>query len=141
MRKRLILPAAAWAAIALCGSAASAATDRYTGVPMFPGITDRDPTDDHKVCPGGHRLYSALYDVPASISGDRLVAWYRNTFSGAVVLRAGTPPVTVTRIMSGDGANGATIEAFGPTTQLHLFRVTPPLGAHVPANLKCDDAQ
>ncbi len=145
MWKHLFLTATAWAAIALPGSAASAATDPYTNVPMFPGVTDRNPTKDQKICAGGHRLYSALYEVPASVSADRLVAWYRKTFAGAVVTRVvpqGSPTASVTRVMAADGASAAMIEAFGPKrTYLHVFRVNPPLGEHAPLNLKCADAQ
>jgi hypothetical protein len=144
MWKRLFLTATAGAAIALPGSAASAATDPYTNVPIFPGVTDRNPTNDQKVCAGGHRSYSALYEVPASVSADRLVAWYRKTFAGAVVTRVGSQGSTasVTRVMAADGASAAQIEAFGPKmTYLHVFRVNPPLGEHAPLNLNCADAQ
>jgi hypothetical protein len=138
MWTRLFLTAIAWAAIALPGLAASAATDPYTNVPMFPGVTDRNPTNDQKVCAGGHRSYSALYEVPASVSAAQLVAWYRKTFAGAVVTRVGP----VTRVMAADGASAAMIEAFGPKmTYLQVFRVNPPLGEHAPLNLKCADAQ
>jgi hypothetical protein len=144
MLKRLVVMVTVWAAIALPGSAASAAIDRYTNVPMFPGVTDRNPTDDQKVCSGGHRLYSALYDVPASVSADHLVAWYRDTFAGAVVTRVvapGSKTVSVTRVIAADGASGAQIEAAGPMKFLHVFRVNPPLGGHAPLSLKCADAQ
>jgi hypothetical protein len=111
---------------------------------MFPGVTDRNPTNDQKVCAGGHRSYSALYEVPASVSAAQLVAWYRQTFAGAVVTRVGPQgsPTSVTRVMAADGASAAMIEAFGPKmTYLQVFRVNPPLGEHAPLNLKCADAQ
>lgn len=139
--KRIALTLLPWFVVCFALLAPASANDGYTGVPVYPGVTDHKPTTASLTCPGNFHMRVSLYlwSASAADSPDRIASWYQGVLRGSSIARH--EAVQVLSVVAADGSSGAYVSRTGTMTMLRLYRLNPPAGKRdlYGTNCKRDD--
>jgi hypothetical protein len=126
--KRIALTVLPWFVACFVSLAPALAKDGYTGVPVYPGVTDHQPTTASLTCPGNLHMRVSLYlwSASAADSPARIASWYQSVLRGSSI--AHHEEVHVLSVVAADGSSGAYVSRAGGMTMLRLYRLNPPAG-------------
>ncbi len=139
--KRIAFTVLPWFVACFVSLAPALANDGYTGVPVYPGVTDHQPTTASLTCPGNYhmRVSLDLWSAAAPDSPARVASWYQGVLRGSSITHH--EEVHVLSVVAADGSSGAYVSRAGAMTMLRLYRLNPPAGKRdlYGTNCKRDD--
>jgi hypothetical protein len=80
-RFALVPPAVVAALVTLAAPALS--NDRFTGLPIAPGVGDHDPTNSTAVCNGSNHVRDSTFTWPTGTPASSIAHWYEGALPGS----------------------------------------------------------
>lgn len=128
--KRIVHLVFACSVACFAAIAPALANDAFTGVPVYPGVTDREPATGSSTCPGKLRGRVSVFTWSAATadSPDRIAGWYHGALLGSAIAHHDDGRYHVLVIDAADGSSGASVSRAGTLTVLRLYSFNAPPG-------------
>jgi hypothetical protein len=82
MYRFALVPAAVVAALVTL-AAPALSNDRFTGLPIAPGVKDNDPANASAVCNGSNHVRASTFSWPTSTPASSIANWYEGALPGS----------------------------------------------------------
>jgi hypothetical protein len=85
MYRFAFVPAAVIAALVTL-AAPALSNDRFTGLPIAPGVKDNDPANASAVCNGSNHVRASTFSWPTRTPASSIAHWYEGALPGSTTL-------------------------------------------------------
>ena len=126
-------------------AAPAAASDRFRGLPVYPGAASQAPVTISKTCGGTYHVRTSafIWSAAASDLPARIAAWYQQALPGARLahfdVTGGGTTVHALEVSSADGSAVVTTSVAGQKTVIGLTSVNPPVQLAKYEKMQCTD--
>jgi hypothetical protein len=137
MYRFALVPAAVMAALVTL-AAPALSSDRFTGLPIAPGVADNDPANASAVCNGSNHVRGSTFTWPTRTPAASSIAhWYEGALPGSTT--ATLHPSGVTEYVVSTSTSRIQVFDYLGRTVLKLVHAEQPLDLnHLPKNCRDD---
>ncbi len=82
MYRFALVPAAVMAALVTL-AAPALSNDRFTGLPIAPGVGDNDPANSSGICNGSNHVRASIFSWPTRTPASSIAHWYEGALPGS----------------------------------------------------------